>query len=77
MPAQHNDHCIAHALHVIAAALLAPEPTTTEMLAAIGVRHEPCPGSHGYRMLYAGDVAIGPMHVMQANAFIIKAGSAA
>lgn len=54
-----------------------PEKTTTQMLAEIGVRHEPVHGQHGYRRLFAGDAEIGLMHVMQANAFVRAAECAA
>jgi hypothetical protein len=53
------------------------DKSTTELLAEIGVRHEPAPGSPGYRRLYSGTVEIGVMHVMQANAFIVRAHCAA
>jgi hypothetical protein len=58
-----------------------PEKSTTELLAAIGVRHEPLPASmtgyHGCRMLFVGDAQIGPMNVQQANALLNSAECAA
>lgn len=55
---------------------LVEEKSTTDALAAIGVRHEPHP-EYGCRMLYAGNAPIGPMDVRAAYAFLRAAESAA
>jgi len=59
----------------------ATEKSTTDLLTAIGVHHEPLPtsmmGYHGCRLLFVGDAKIGPMNVQQANALLNSAESAA
>lgn len=58
-------------------AITQSEKTISELLADVGVRHEPAPGHYYRRLLVADGSTLDFMHAEQACSFLVTAEAAA